>query len=131
MDNAFPQLDVGAFVHVLIPITAVEARVTAARRICEPRIAISGLRYEQAVALARAALDACNTQRIHDQAVKKAAPRDQEERWAVLIQSVYALFSGAPHDDLGTTEHFTWTRADTVSAVATAAGLLARLEDLP
>ncbi|WP_406390222.1 hypothetical protein OG806_49420 [Streptomyces sp. NBC_00882] len=38
----------------------------------------------------------------------------------------YSLFSGAPHDDTGTTENFTWTRA-----VATAARLLARLEDLP
>ncbi|MGW9029013.1 hypothetical protein ACWGQ5_33760 [Streptomyces sp. NPDC055722] len=46
-------------------------------------------------------------------------------------QSAYALFSGAPHDDSGTTENFDWTRADAVAAVATAAGLLARLEDLP
>ncbi|MEV6962676.1 hypothetical protein AB0M97_26550 [Streptomyces sp. NPDC051207] len=43
---------------------------------------------------------------------KKAGERDQEERWAMLAQSAYALFSGAPHDDSGTTENFTWTRAD-------------------
>ncbi|MER5312259.1 hypothetical protein ABT034_31280 [Streptomyces sp. NPDC002773] len=68
----------------------------------------------------------------HDQAAKKkVAERDQEERWAVLIQSAFALFSGAPHDDSGTTENFVWTRADAVAAVATAAGLLARLEDRP
>ncbi|MGY3206331.1 hypothetical protein [Streptomyces sp. TE5632] len=134
--NALTQLDAGAFVDVLIPITTVEARATAARRICEAKTAIRDQRYEHAVTLARAALDpvreACNTQKVHDQAVKKkASERNQEERWAVLIQSAFALFSGAPHDDAGTTEHFAWTRADAVAAVATAAGLLARLEDLP
>ena len=85
--------------------------------------------------LARQALDAvreaCDTVNVNAQAPKKPADRDQEERWAVLTQSAYSLFSGAPHDDTGTTEHFTWTRADAVAAVATAAGLLARLEDLP
>ncbi|MGW9030955.1 hypothetical protein ACWGQ5_44260 [Streptomyces sp. NPDC055722] len=135
--NALVQLDAGAFVDVLIPITAVEARATAARRIREAKTAIRDRRYEHAVTLARAVLDAvreaCNTQKVNARAMAKtkAADRDQEERWAVLIQSAFSLFSGAPHDDAGTTENFTWTRADAVAAVATAAGLLARLEDLP
>ncbi|WUT01649.1 hypothetical protein OHA46_33365 (plasmid) [Streptomyces sp. NBC_00708] len=134
--NALTQLDAGAFVDVLIPITTMEARATAARRIREAKESIRDGRYEHAVALARAALDpvreACNTKRLHDQAVqKKAGERNQEERWAMLTQSAYALFSGAPHDDAGTTENFIWTRADAVAAVATAAGLLARLEELP
>lgn len=75
---------------------------------------------------------ACDTKAVFSGAVnKKADDRTQEERWAVLVQSAYALFSGAPHDDEGSSEHFTWTRADAVAAVATAAGLLARPEDLP
>ncbi|MEV5049334.1 hypothetical protein AB0N20_33290 [Streptomyces griseoincarnatus] len=134
--NALTQFDAGAFVDVLIPVTTVEARATGARRIREAKTAIRDGRYEHAVGLARAALDpvreACDTRKVHDQAVqKKAGERDQEERWAMLTQSAYALFSGAPHDDSGTTENFTWTRADAIAAVATAAGLLARLEDLP
>lgn len=134
--NALTQLDAGAFVDVLIPITTVEARANGARRIREAKTAIRDGRYEHAVALARAALDpvreVCNTRKVHDQAVqKKAGERNQEERWAMLTQNAYALFSGAPHDDTGTTENFTWTRADAIAAVATAAGLLARLEDLP
>lgn len=134
--NALTQLDAGAFVDVLIPITTVEARATAARRIREAKTAIRDQRYEHAVTLARAALDAvreaCDTQNVNMRALaKKPADRDQEERWAVLTQSAFNLFSGAPHDDTGTTENFTWTRADAVAAVATAAGLLARLEDLP
>lgn len=134
--NALTQLDAGAFVDVLVPVTIGEARATGARRIREAKTAIHNGQYEHAVTLARAALDpvreACNTQKVHDRAAKKKSPeRDQEERWAMLTQSAYSLFSGAPHDDSGTTEHFGWTRADAVAAVATAAGLLARLEDLP
>lgn len=134
--NAITQLDAGAFVDILVPLTEVEVRATAARRIREAKTAIRDGRYEHAVTLARQALDAvretCNTTNVYNRAVnKKAAERDQEERWAMLTQSAFALFSGAPHDDTGTTEHFTWTRADAVAAVATAAGLLARLEDLP
>ncbi|NUK03231.1 hypothetical protein [Streptomyces lunaelactis] len=135
--NALTQLDAGAFVDVLVPITTVEARATAARRIREAKTAIRDQRYEHAVTLARAALDAvreaCDTQKVYARAAAKtkAADRNQEERWAVLIQGAFNLFSGAPHDDSGTTENFTWTRSDAVAAVATAAGLLARLEDLP
>ncbi|QOV33281.1 hypothetical protein IM697_23875 [Streptomyces ferrugineus] len=134
--NALTQLDAGAFVDVLIPITTVEARATGARRIREAKTAIRDGRYEYAVALARAALDpvreACDTHMVNMEALKKKpAERDQEERWAVFIQSAFNLFSGAPHDDAGTTENFTWTRADAIAAVTAAAGLLARLEDLP
>ncbi|MFE0850617.1 hypothetical protein [Streptomyces rochei] len=42
----------------------------------------------------------------------------------MLIQSAYGPFSCVPHDDSGTIEKFTWTRADAIAAVATAAGLL-------
>ncbi|WP_328760654.1 hypothetical protein [Streptomyces sp. NBC_00271] len=135
--NALTQLDAGAFVDVLIPITTVEARAIAARRIREAKTAIQGQRYEHAVTLARQALDAvrdaCNTVNVNARALSKTKKddRDQEERWAVLTQSAYHLFSGAPHDDAGNTENFNWTRADAVAAVATAAGLLARLEDRP
>ncbi|MDX2762545.1 hypothetical protein [Streptomyces europaeiscabiei] len=133
--NALAQLDAGAFVDVLIPITTVEARATGARRIREAKAAIRDGRYERAVALARAALDpvreACDTHKVNMEALKKKpADRDQEERWAVFIQSAFSLYSGAPHDDAGTTENFTWTRA-AVAAVTAPAGLLARLEDLP
>ncbi|WP_328419111.1 hypothetical protein [Streptomyces sp. NBC_00443] len=134
--NALTQLDAGAFVDVLIPITTVEARATGARRIREAKTAIRDGRYEHAVALARAALDpvreACDTNKVNTEASKKKpTERDQEERWAVFVQSAFNLFSGAPHDDAGTTENFNWTRADAVAAVTAAAGLLARLEDLP
>ncbi|QMU67238.1 hypothetical protein [Streptacidiphilus sp. P02-A3a] len=132
------QLDAGAYVDVLVPITQVEGRAIAARRIREAQLAIRNGDYEGAVGKARSALDAvrpaCNTEVIYNRVMNrgsKAKERTQEERWAVLIQSAYQLFSGAPHDDQGTTEHFTWTRADAVAAVATSAGLLARLADLP
>ncbi len=108
--NALAQLDAGAFVDVLIPIPIVEARATAARRIREAKTAIRDGRYEHAVTLARQALDAvrndCDTVNVNARALSKPKKddRDQEERWAVLTQSAYHLFSGAPHDDAGNTD---------------------------
>jgi hypothetical protein len=134
--TALEQLGAGAYVDVLVPITDVEERALAARRLREAKVLIRNRDFEGAVGKARSTLDAvrpaCNTEVLYNQALsKKAKDRTQEERWAMLIQSAYALFSGAPHDDEGTTEHFQWTRADAVAAAATSAGLLARLADLP
>jgi hypothetical protein len=127
-------LGAGAFVDVLVPITEVEGRATAARRLREAKQLIRSGNYEEAVGKARLALDAvreaCDTVNAARN-VPSTQQRFQEQRWAMLIQSAYQLFSGAQHDDSETTEHFTWTRADAVAAVATAAGLLARLEELP
>ncbi|MFG2272475.1 hypothetical protein ACGFNY_22265 [Streptomyces chartreusis] len=134
--KALDNLNTGAFVDVLVPITDINERALAAQRLKEAKALIRNGDYEGAVGKARSVLDAvrpaCNTEALYNQALtKKARVRTQDERWAMLTQSAYALFSGAPHDDEGTTEHFTWTRADAIAAVATAAGLLARLEDLP
>ncbi|MFE0363374.1 hypothetical protein [Streptomyces griseoaurantiacus] len=127
------QLDAGAFVDVLVPVTEVENRATAARRLREAKSLIGAGRFEEAVGKARLALDAvreaCDTVNVVRN-LPSAQQRSQEQRWGMLIQSAYQLFSGAQHDDSGTTEHFTWSRADAIAAVATAAGLLARLEDL-
>lgn len=104
------------------------------RRLREAKDLIRSGNYEEAVGKARLALDAvreaCDTVNVVRN-LPSAQQRSQEQRCAMLIQSAYQLFSGAQHDDSETTEHFTWTRADAVAAVATAAGLLARLEDLP
>ena len=132
------QLNASAYVDVLVPITTIEARAKAAQRIREAQKSIRDGEYETAVSKARSALDAvrpaCNTEAIYGTIMSKnirPKDRDQEQRWAMLIQSAFQLFSGAPHDDEGTSENFTWTRADAVAAVATSAGLLARLADLP
>ncbi|MEW9520450.1 hypothetical protein [Streptomyces tubercidicus] len=91
--------------------------------------------HERAVGLARSALapvhEDLTTLAIYNQARNKP-PKDhgQEGHWAMRIQSAFDLFSGAPHDDIGTTGHFTWTYNDAVAAVATATGLLARLDEL-
>jgi hypothetical protein len=120
---------------VLVPITTVQGRAIAARRIHEAKSALREQRYEHAVILARQALGAvreiCDTQNANARALAKSpGDRDQGERWAVLIQSTYSLFS-ADDETLGTAKSFTWARADAVAAVVAAAGLLARLEDLP
>ncbi|MDY0816083.1 hypothetical protein [Kitasatospora purpeofusca] len=125
----------GAFVTVLVPITDNTGRATAARRLREAQTAIRAGDFETAVAKARTALDAVrppNHQAAHSQAVnKKAKDRTQDERWTMLLQAAYDLFGGAHHDDPGTTEHFTWSRADAVTAIATTSGLLSRLDEQP
>ncbi|MCB5166533.1 hypothetical protein LG634_17010 [Streptomyces bambusae] len=133
--RALSSVDTSAYVDVLVPITDVEGRSTAARRIREAQEAIRNGQFEQAVTLSRGALDAVReankTLQVYNSAKdKNPRARNQAERWAMLTQAAYDLCSGAPHDDAWTTELFTWTRADAVAAVATAAGLLARLEDL-
>lgn len=85
--NALTQLDAGAFVDVLIPVTTVEARATAVRRICDAETAIRDQSYEHAVTLARAARDpvreACDVQRVNARALaKKPADRDRGPRRA-------------------------------------------------
>ncbi|MFF4509243.1 hypothetical protein [Streptomyces sp. NPDC001401] len=132
--KALAQIELGAYVDVLVPITLVEGRATAAKRLREAKQAIQNGQFEHAVTLSRGSLDAVRDSYAHDAAYrtavgKKAKERNQVERWAMVIQAAYDLFSGAPHDDPGTTEHFTWPRADAVAAVAIASGLLARLED--
>ncbi|KDN85599.1 hypothetical protein [Kitasatospora cheerisanensis] len=122
----------GAFVTVLVPITADEHRSTAARRLREAQTAIRAGDFETAVSKARLAMDAvrpANHQKAYSAASsKKAKDRDQDERWTVLLQATYDLFGGAHHDDPDTTEHFTWSRADAMTALALTAGLLDRLD---
>jgi hypothetical protein len=55
--------------------------------------------------------------------------RDQPERWALMVEDLFSLLSGASHDDPGTTEFFEWSRADAVALVAFASGLLGRLAE--
>ncbi|MFD0563088.1 hypothetical protein ACFQ2M_14345 [Kitasatospora saccharophila] len=123
----------GAFVTVLVPITADENRATAARRLREAQNAVRAGDFEAAVSKARLAMDAVRPtdhQKAYSAAsAKKAKDRDQDERWTVLLQAAYDLFGGAHHDDPDTTEHFTWNRADAVTALALTAGLLGRLDD--
>ncbi|MGW4690949.1 hypothetical protein ACWEO1_00995 [Kitasatospora cineracea] len=122
----------GAFVTVLVPITADEKRATAARRLREAQAAVRAGDFEAAISKARLAMDAvrpADHQKAYSAAsAKKAKDRDQDERWTVLLQAAYDLFGGAHHDDPDTTEHFTWNRADAVTALALTAGLLDRLD---
>ncbi|WP_406354196.1 hypothetical protein [Streptomyces sp. NBC_00658] len=133
---ALVSVEAGAYVDVLVPITDIEPRRVAARRLREAKASLRDGRYEDAVDTSRKVLDAVKQATSATPTALKALKRankdrDQAERWALVIQSAFDLMSGATHDDAGTTEHFAWSRADATASVAIAAGLLARLEDLP
>jgi hypothetical protein len=74
---------------------------------------------------------AYKTRNLAAAAAAKADPRQhtKEERWALYVESTFSLLSGAVHDDEGTTENFTWTRAEADGLIVSAAGLLGRLAE--
>lgn len=125
------RVDAASHVELLIPITDNAKHAKAAHRI---RAARDHLREGQTGAVIgeiRKPLDRIrkeNRTRPLAQAAfgKDRHDRDQDERWAVFIEAVFDLLSGEAHDDPGTTEHFTWTRAEAALLTATVAGLLSR-----
>jgi predicted pyridoxine 5'-phosphate oxidase superfamily flavin-nucleotide-binding protein len=128
------RVDAATYVEILVPLTSNTEHANAVRRLRNARTLIQDDRVEEALAEARKTLEfvrkAGGTAQIVQQAAaKKPRDRDLRERWAYLVEDIFSLLSGAAHDDQGTTEHFTWTRADAVALVASTAGLLGRLAE--
>jgi hypothetical protein len=125
------RVDAATHVELLIPITDNAKHAKAAHRI---RTARDHLREGQTGAVIgeiRKPLDRIRrenrTRPVAQAALSKdRLDRDQDERWAVFIEALFDLLSGEAHDDPGTTEHFTWTRAEAATLTATVAGLLGR-----
>lgn len=128
------RVDAATYVEILVPLTSNTEHANAVRRLRNARTLIQDDRVEEALVEARKALEfvrkAGGTLKIVQQA-KDKSPRDRDlrERWAHLVEDIFSLLSGAAHDDQGTTEHFTWTRADAVALVGSTAGLLGRLAE--
>lgn len=128
------RVDAGTYIEILVPLTNNAEYANAVSRLRNARTLIQNDRAEEALAEARKALeivrDGEDTQNIAQQARdKKPRDRDLRERWALLVEDIFSLLSGAAHDDQDTTEHFKWTRADAVALVGGTAGLLGRLAE--
>lgn len=128
------RVDAATYVEILVPLTSNTEHANAVRRLRNARTLIQDDRFEEALAEARKALEFVRkvggtVQIVQQATAKKPRDRDLRERWAYLVEDVFSLLSGAAHDDQGTTEHFTWTRADAVALVASTAGLLGRLAE--
>lgn len=133
--EAVSRVEAAAFVELLVPIVKDPRFNAAAKRLIDVRDHIREGQYEEAVKNDRAALEPVRAAHCSSALLKnaraKANPkqRDQAERWAVLIDDLYSLLSGAVHDDAGVTENFTWSRADAAALTAMVGGLLRRLAD--
>ncbi|MEV7969019.1 hypothetical protein AB0O34_23955 [Sphaerisporangium sp. NPDC088356] len=125
------RVDAATHVELLIPITDNTKHAKAAHRIRTARDHLRQGENGAAVGEIRKPLDRIRretrTRPVAQAALNKdRLIRDQDERWAVFIEALFDLLSGEAHDDPGTTEHFTWTRAEAAVLTATVAGLLAR-----
>lgn len=134
--KAWEQALSGSYIEVLVPITSAEEQAKAAHRITAARRLLHSGHLEEALGETRKAVEPVRTH-YRTPAVAKVArekpprERDKDERWALLIEDVFALLSGAVHDDPGTTEDFEWSRTEVIALIATTAGLLGRLAAEP
>ena len=125
------KVDAATHFELLIPITENDKLAKAAHRVRSARDHIREGDYGAAIGEIRKPLDRIRkenrTRQIAQAAYQKTRlDRDQEERWAILTEALFDLLSGEAHDDPGTTEHFTWSRAETALLTATVAGFLGR-----
>lgn len=130
--RAWEQVDAGSFMEVLVPLPEAPEYAKAVGRVRAARKLIQGDHLEEALGEARKAVEAVRAayKTSNLAAAAKDKPRkerDKDERWALLVEDLFGLVSGAAHDDPDLSEHFEWTRAEAVALVATTAGLLARL----
>ena len=129
------RVDAGAYVEILVPLPGPDLYVEAVLCLREARQLLRDGKLDSALVAARKALDPVVADaRTADLALnarkKSARDRDLPERFAVLVDDLHSVLSGAAHVD-EVTEDFRYTRAEATGLVAAAAGLLHRLAQQP
>jgi hypothetical protein len=132
--EALERVDAGSFVELLVPLPTNKQLANSVRRLRKARELMRSDKVEEALGEARKAVEKVRktygTGKLAAAAGKKdARQHTKEERWAIYVESVFSLLSGAVHDDEGTTEHFVWTRAEADTLIMSVAGMLARLAE--
>lgn len=132
--KAWEQAAAGSFLEILVPLPGDPDYAKAVGRIATARKLVHGDHLEDALGEARMAIEpvrrAYKTVDVAKAARDKSPrERDKNERWALVVEDLFALLSGAVHDDPDVTEHFVWNRAETLALVAAAAGLLGKLAE--
>jgi hypothetical protein len=101
--KAWEQAQAGAYMEVLVPLPGDVEYAKAVERIREARGLIHGDKAEDAVSKARLAIEpvrrAYKTAAAAARALKKEnkRDRDKDERWALLVENLFDLTSGAVH----------------------------------
>jgi hypothetical protein len=124
-------VEAGSLIEVLVAMPDDTVLAGAVGRLREARRLLRDGRVDAAVVAARLALEpvleaARDGGLAKGAAAKAARDRDLDERFAVLVESMFSLVSGAAHDD-AVTATFRYTREDAVALIAATAGLVKRL----
>lgn len=125
------RVDAGTFVELLVPMPQASTYAIAVRRLQRARELLRDNQVDAALGEARKALEPA-LEAARDGGLAKAArakPATQrllDERFAVLVEDMFSLLSGAAHDD-EVTKDFRYSRAEATTLIATTAGLLNRL----
>jgi hypothetical protein len=131
--QALERADAGSYVELLVPLPRNEEYANAVRRLRAARELMRDNKVEEALGETRKALEkvrsAYQTGKLAAAAAKNARQHTKEERWAVYVESIFSLLSGAVHDDENTTENFTWSRAEADALIVSVAGMLGRLAE--
>ncbi|GGM22669.1 hypothetical protein ACFFX1_10995 [Dactylosporangium sucinum] len=125
------RVDAGALVELLVPMPQAAEHAGAVQRVRKARELLRDNQIDAALGEARKALEpvlaAVRDGGLARTAQDKAARRRLlDERFAVLVENVFSLLSGAAHDD-EITKDFRYSRAEAETLVATTAGLVNRL----
>jgi hypothetical protein len=126
--------DAGSYVELLVPLPTDEQNANAVRRLRKARDLMRDDNIEEALGETRKATEKIRavygTGKLAAAAAKNdARQHTKQERWAVYVESIFSLLSGAVHDDHGTTENFVWTRAEADALIVSVAGMLGRLAE--
>ena len=125
------RVDAATHVELLIPISDNAKHAKAAHRIRTARDHLRAGETGAAVGEIRKPLDRIRKENRTGPTAGPPSQRPTRTRpgrtlGEIFTEALFDLLSGEAHDDPGTTEHFTWTRADAAVLTATVAGLLAR-----
>jgi hypothetical protein len=118
-----------SFIDVLVPMPQSADMASAVARLHEARQLLLDGKYDPALGEARKALEpvraAMRTAYQSAKAKTDARQRSLEERFAMMVEDLFSLLSGAAHDD-PVTQNFTYSREDAVTLIASTAGMVKR-----
>ncbi|WP_306209550.1 hypothetical protein [Actinoplanes sp. RD1] len=118
-----------SFIDVLVPMPQNAEMVGAVTRLNEARQLLLDGKYDPALGEARKALEpvraAMRTVYQSGKAKTDAHQRLLDERFAMMVEDLFSLLSGAAHDD-PVTQDFTYSREDAVTLIASTAGIVKR-----
>jgi hypothetical protein len=128
----FERARAGAYVEILVPVTANGDRARDAQSLATARDLVQNGQYASAVIEARKVVEAARREYDTKKVASVARPinhlqRTKDQRWAVAIEDFISLMGGAAHSDPGGSAEFEWDRDEAIALLGVAASLLKRV----